>query len=120
MAELPILPLKTDALLADTTHMSAEEFGAYVRILIVMWRQKARLSDDPIELARIAGVSIHRWKKIAERVMRPMTIAGGLISQKRLTDTYLKVEELRAKRANAGEKGRKRQGAYARANATTN
>jgi uncharacterized protein YdaU (DUF1376 family) len=119
MAELPVLPIKTDALLADTTHMSAEEFGAYVRILIVMWRQKARLPDDPIELARIAGVSIYRWKKIAERVMRPMTIAGGVVSQKRLTDTWLQVEQLRAKRASAGEKGRSNRGAnapaYARA-----
>jgi uncharacterized protein YdaU (DUF1376 family) len=81
--------------------MSAEEFGAYMRILIVMWRQKARLPDDSIELARIAGVSIYRWKKIASRVMRPMTIAGGTVSQKRLTDTWLQVEEMRTTRAHA-------------------
>ena len=46
MAELPILPLKTDALLADTSHMSAAEFGAYCRILFVMWRHGARLPDN--------------------------------------------------------------------------
>ena len=46
MAELPILPVKTDALLADTTHMSAEEFGVYCRLLFVMWRHEARLKDD--------------------------------------------------------------------------
>lgn len=112
MAELPVLPLKTDALLADTTHMSAEEFGAYVRILIVMWRQKARLPDDPVELARIAGVPLPRWNKIAERVMRPMTIGGGIVSQKRLTDTWLRSEEFRKKRAAAAEERwrRKRNG----------
>ncbi len=43
MADLPILPLKTDALLADTGHLSAEEFGAYCRILFTMWRHDARL-----------------------------------------------------------------------------
>jgi hypothetical protein len=37
-----------------------------------------------------------------------MTVAGGIISQKRLTDTWLKVEEIRAKRARAGAKGNKR------------
>jgi uncharacterized protein YdaU (DUF1376 family) len=117
MAELPVLPLKTDALLADTTHMSAEEFGAYVRILIVMWRQKARLPDNATELARIAGVPLARWKKISERVMRPMTIAGGVVSQKRLTDTWIQVDDLRKKRAYAAEvKWKSKRNAHASAN----
>jgi len=34
-----------------------------------------------------------------ERVMRPMTIAGGQVSQKRLTDTWMRVQETRKKRA---------------------
>lgn len=103
MAELPVLPLKTDALLADTTHMSAEEFGAYVRILCVMWRHEARLPDDPVELARIAGVSPRRWKQIADRVMRPMLVTAGTVSQKRLTATWLDVQEIRRKRALSAE-----------------
>lgn len=101
MAELPILPLKTDALLADTQHMSTEEFGAYCRLLFTMWRHEARLVDDAIELARIAGVTPKQWKAIAERVMRPMIVAGGLVSQKRLSATWVDVQELRKKRAHA-------------------
>lgn len=103
MAELPILPLKTDALLADTSHMSAEEFGAYMRILLVMWRHGGKLMEDETELARIAGVDSKRWMKISERVLRPLTIAGGFISQKRLTDTWLQVQAIRKKRALAAE-----------------
>jgi len=103
MAELPILPLKTDALLADTSHMSAAEFGAYCRILFVMWRHGARLPDNEEELARIAGVPLSRWKKMAEKVRRPLTVAGGVLSQKRLTDTWLRVHEVRKKRALAAE-----------------
>jgi hypothetical protein len=38
LAEFPALPLFTDAILADTAHLSHEEFGAYMRILILMWR----------------------------------------------------------------------------------
>ena len=83
MAELPIMPVKTDALIADTTHMSAEEFGAYCRILIAMWRHGGRLPDDPCELAHIAGVSRRRWRTISERVRRPLTAAGGWVTQKR-------------------------------------
>lgn len=99
MAELPILPIKTDAILADTLHMTAEEFGVYCRLLFVMWRQRGRLIDDDRELALIGGVSLEHWREIKEKVMRPMTVAGGQISQKRLTDTWMQVQELRRKRA---------------------
>lgn len=103
MAELPILPIKTDALLADTTHMSAEEFGVYCRLLFVMWRHGAKLKDDDGEMAIIGGITLKRWMTIKEKVMRPMTVAGGLVSQGRLTDTWLNVQELRRKRALASD-----------------
>lgn len=38
MAEFPALPLWTDALLADTSHLTDEDFGRYIRLLILMWR----------------------------------------------------------------------------------
>jgi uncharacterized protein YdaU (DUF1376 family) len=103
MAELPIMPLKTDALLADTTHMSTEEFGAYCRILFVMWRQGGRLKDDDAEMAAIAGLPAARWRKIKEKVTRPMTLIQGTFSQKKLTETWIQVQELRKKRALASE-----------------
>lgn len=103
MAELPVLPLKTDALLADTTHMSPEEFGIYCRLLFVMWRHGGMLKDDDFELATIGGVPLSRWRKIKEKVMRPMLVAGGMVSQKRLTDTWMRVQEVRAKKAGAAE-----------------
>jgi uncharacterized protein YdaU (DUF1376 family) len=104
MAELPILPLKTDALLADTQHMSAEEFGAYCRLLFTMWRHGAKLANAPEELARIAGISRRRWATISDRVLRPMTITTDIVSQKRLTATWLEVLELRRKRATAASR----------------
>lgn len=84
--------------------MTAEEMGVYVRLLVAMWRHGARLPDDPRELARIGGVSLRRWNKIRERVMRPMTTAGGIISQKRLTSTWLEVQRLREVRVTAAVK----------------
>jgi uncharacterized protein YdaU (DUF1376 family) len=103
MAELPIFPIKTDAILSDTTHLSAEEFGVYCRLLFVMWRQRGRLIDNDRELARIGGVPLKRWHRMKDKVMRPMTVAGGQISQKRLTDTWMQVQELRMKRALAAQ-----------------
>jgi hypothetical protein len=36
-------------------------------------------------------------------VMRPMTAIGGLVSQKKLTETWIQVQELRKKRALAAD-----------------
>lgn len=38
MAEFPALPLFTDAIIADCSHLSDQEFGLYVRLLILIWR----------------------------------------------------------------------------------
>jgi uncharacterized protein YdaU (DUF1376 family) len=104
MAELPILPLRPQALLADTLHMSAEEFGVYVRLLCAMWLHGGKLPSDPAKLAKIGGVSKTKFMKISETILQPMTSAGGEISQKRLTDTWLKVQELRRKKAEGARK----------------
>jgi uncharacterized protein YdaU (DUF1376 family) len=101
MAELPILPLKTDALVSDTSHMTAEEFGAYTRILYAMWRHRGRLPYDLSELRRISGVAPRRWSRVWKAIQRPLTIADGEVSQKRLTATWLDVQETRRKRAAA-------------------
>lgn len=112
MADLPIMPVKTDAILADTTHMSPEEFGVYCRLLFVMWRQEGKLPDDDSEMATIGGVTGARWRTIKEKVMRPMTVLGGVVTQKRLTDTWMKVQEKRRKLAGSGDKGRETQKTY--------
>ena len=119
MAELPIMPLKTDALVADTSHMTPEEFGAYMRLLLAMWRHGGRIPDDAAELAQIVGLSPLRWRKIAEKVMRPMTKSGGILSQKRLTTTWMDVQEIREKRSNAALKrcGNRDANGYAKRNA---
>jgi uncharacterized protein YdaU (DUF1376 family) len=105
MAEHPFMPVRTAALLADTTWMSAEEFGAYCRILFTMWANGGRLTDDERDLARITGCGLKRWRKIGPRIMRLLIAAGGQLSQKRLTDTWLNVQERRVKRSRAALAG---------------
>jgi len=102
MAELPILPLRPAALLADTVHMSAEQLGVYCRILCSLWINGGKLPDLDDELARIGGISRAKWKKISPQIRRLLISADGFVSQKRLTATWLEVQELRRKRALAG------------------
>lgn len=62
MSEAPAMPVFCDAYLADTMHLSLDEHGAYVKILMVTWRNNGiPLKDDPKRIARVLGISVSRW-----------------------------------------------------------
>ena len=68
MSKAPIWPVATDALVADTTHLSAEEFGAYTLLMFAQWRSNgAKLPADETKLAQIARLSPRAWRR-----MRPV------------------------------------------------
>lgn len=65
MADFPALPLFTDAYLSDTRHLSTEEHGAYLLLLMEAWRRPdCSLPDDDRLLARLAGLPIDRWEQV--------------------------------------------------------
>jgi uncharacterized protein YdaU (DUF1376 family) len=89
MAQFPALPLFTDAYLADTRHLSAEQHGAYLLLLMEAWRRPAcTLPDDDEMLARLACMSGERWALNRETVMAFWAYDGRRKewSQLRLTD----------------------------------
>jgi uncharacterized protein YdaU (DUF1376 family) len=103
MADFPALPLWTDAYLSDTTHLSAEEHGAYLLLLLTAWRSAdCSLPDDDRVLSRICRLTERRWmQKVRPAVAGFFTIAEGAWRQKRLQKEREKVEIVRAKRREA-------------------
>lgn len=104
MAQFPAMPLWTDAYLADTTHLSTLEHGAYLLLLIAMWRNKASLPNDDRRLARFAGLTNAQWRRIKPIIMAFFTVEGDQIYQGRLTDEYSarqNFSQSQRKRANA-------------------
>ena len=62
MSRAPYMPVATDALIADTTHLNAEEFGCYTLLLFAQWRNNGfSLPADDNKLARMARVTNRRW-----------------------------------------------------------
>jgi uncharacterized protein YdaU (DUF1376 family) len=52
-------------IMADTAHLTREQFGAYITLLSVMWRtDDCTLPNDESKLARYSRVHPPRWKKI--------------------------------------------------------
>lgn len=87
MAEFPALPLWTDAYLGDTTHLTTIEHGAYLLLLISMWRTPdKKLPDDDGKLARYARLTKGQWVRIKATLMPFFTVTDGYLTQGRLSD----------------------------------
>lgn len=100
MTQLPFMPVAVERLLADTDHLTNEEFGAYVRLLCHGWLRKARLPrhDMPV----LAHVSPHRWPYLWRRLAGFFfEVEGGLFSQ-----NYLRKSLELAHRNNEANKAR--------------
>jgi len=102
------MPMATDAMIADTTHLTAEEFGAYHFILYATWRNNGvPLPDDDRRLARVCRVTLARWRRLRGVLTDFFDLSEGTWRQKRLEKEWDYVaQRRRALRANAAKGGR--------------
>lgn len=100
------LPLDVADYLADTVHLSVEESGAYLHLLMHSWLRGGTLPDDDVILARCCKVaSRRRWSRIRAALEPYFTIADGVWRQRRLVDEYERVTGRRAALSEGGRKG---------------
>ena len=105
MPKLPHLPLFVNDLNADTSHLTHEEFGIYIRLLCLMWNgPDCRIPDDDEWLSKRLHSPI---EDVAEKV-RPIIdefceIRSGRISQKRLEREYNFVSKKSENRSRAAK-----------------
>lgn len=98
MAEFPALMLWTDAYLADTGHLTTIEHGAYLLLLMAMWRNDGWLPNDDKLLARYARLTPCQWKRVRSVIMGFMDASSDRITQSRLTDELSAVKQVRESR----------------------
>lgn len=100
----PAIPLFGDAYLADTRHLSLEEHGAYLQLMMIAWRiDGCCLPDDDARLARMLGCTAAKWRKLKPTVMAFWTLEGGHWTQGRLSKERTFVEEKREKNRASAE-----------------
>ena len=94
MAEFPALPIWTDAILADCGYMTDEKFGAYHRLLYLIWRSpECRVPNDDLWLAERLARSVETVRSLYRPHIRDLCgNDGNWITQGRLIDEkkYLK------------------------------
>jgi len=84
MSAPPYMKLYIADYLADTTHLSCLEHGAYLMLLMAMWRAGGKLPNKDVKLAAITRLPARDWAKIRPAIMELFTVSGGAIKHKRL------------------------------------
>ena len=84
MAQFPMLPLYTDAFMADTAHLSTVEVGAYLLLLMAAWRtRECALPNDERKLQRITKMNNPTWGRSKKTLLAFWQIGDdGLLFQK--------------------------------------
>ena len=105
MSKAPSMPIYWDAYLADTTHLTTEEHGAYLLLLAAMWRRNGWVPDDDRDNARIVGLTSAKWRRAKERLGEFLVFNNGQISQKNLLKIWENTQEKIEKNRSNGTKG---------------
>jgi uncharacterized protein YdaU (DUF1376 family) len=105
MSERPFMQLYVSDFIGDTLHLSTEQIGAYMLLLMAMWNAGGRLPNDDAKLARVVRMSVKKWKAIEADLIGFFDVTDGEIYHNRLTKELQKSERKSQSRADAGAKG---------------
>lgn len=106
MSQAPFWPVATDALIADTSYLTPEQFGVYALLMIYQWRNNGKpLDNDPEKLARMVRISPTKFKKIWDEISTFFEEKNEKISQKRVEKDFQKILEKITKNKKNGSKG---------------
>lgn len=105
MSERPFMQLYVSDFIGDTLHLSTEQIGAYMLMLMAMWNAGGSLPDDDAKVARVVRMSVKKWRAISDDLMVYFDRSEGLITHNRLTKELQKSERKSQSRASAGAKG---------------
>lgn len=105
MSERPFMQLYVSDFIGDTLSLSTEQIGAYMLLLMAMWNAGGKLPADAAKLARVARLSVKKWKAISDDLLAFFEVDGDFIRHNRLTKELQKSESKSQSRASAGAEG---------------
>ena len=107
MARFPHLPLFTDAYMADTLHLTHEEHGLYLMLLMTIWRSPdCKIPNDLEWVKRRLRATEQQMENLVKNLLDEFfTTTGNHITQKRLKEEYEYVRK-KAKKNSVSAKSR--------------
>jgi uncharacterized protein YdaU (DUF1376 family) len=99
------MPLYIADYLGDTLHLTTEQHGAYLLLLMAAWKRGGHVPDDEAQLAQITRLA-DRWQTHASATVRAFFAQrDGMLWHDRVVDEIHKAEALVHKRSRAGAAG---------------
>lgn len=104
MASLPFLPLYVADYLSDTAHLTTEEHGAYMLLIMTYWQRGRALPADSARLANIARMSNDRWTSVERTLSEYFTVVNGEWQHERIEVELQRARDKVEKAKNAGKR----------------
>jgi hypothetical protein len=99
------MQLYTSDYLADTAHLTTEEHGAYLLLLMNYWQRGKPLDNTDGRLAHVARLSAERWKAVEPILAEFFMIEGTTWVQARIERDLDKIRDKSSKLAANGSIG---------------
>jgi uncharacterized protein YdaU (DUF1376 family) len=101
----PYFPFYPSDYLADTGHLTTEQHGAYLLLLIQAWSWGGTLPNNDKKLALCARLSGRKWAAIRDDILAYFEVDGDVIVSRRMQKEYQKSVRKSQLRSDAGAKG---------------
>ena len=105
MSAAPYMRLYVGDYLADTTHLTTTEHGAYLLLIMAYWRNDGPLPDDDRKLSRLAGMTPREWSRMRPTIADLFQVTAGQWRHKRI-DAELREVHTRSDKARASVRTR--------------
>jgi uncharacterized protein YdaU (DUF1376 family) len=106
MPDYNMMPVWTDAYLADTGHLTTTEHGAYLLLLMAAWRSpNCDLPDDDKTLSKYCRMTPSQWRRSGETLKAFFYVLDGRLRQKKLDAVRQKTQDLSDSRSKSGHTG---------------
>lgn len=99
------MPFYVADYLRDTMHLTTEQHGAYMLLLMACWTRGGSLPADDAQLAGMAKMTPAAWRKAAPLILPFFARDGVSLTQKRVTEEFEKAQRMAETRRQNGQKG---------------
>ena len=104
MTSLPYMQLYVSDYLADTAHLTAQQHGAYMLLLMNYWQRGKALDNTNERLSHVARLSPEEWAEAKPTLEEFFVVEDNVWSHARVEDDLAKIREKSAKASFAGKR----------------
>lgn len=99
------MPFYVGDYVGDTLHLTRDQHGAYLLLILAYWQKGGPLQDDDEQLAAIAKASLSQWQTLRKVMAKFFQIRRGFWHHKRIEAELAAVQNTKIARQAAGLKG---------------